>query len=70
MIEVTNIVEVYELNGSKLNTIKSHKPKLTVKSHWNENRMVTLQLDDGSIVGVYADDLIASINNATNSARF
>ena len=70
MIEVVNTVEVYELNGGELRDIKSKKPKLVVKNHWNRNEFVVLQIDEGKIITVLAKDLRAAIDNATNSARF
>ena len=70
MIEVVNTVEVYELNDVELRDIKSKKPKLVVKNHWNRSEFVVLQIDEGKIITVLAKDLKAAIDNSTNSARF
>ena len=67
MIQVVSEVEPYELNGDTLFDVKSRKPSLTVKSHWNRKEFVVLKFGDDQSFTVNANDLEAAIRNATNS---
>ena len=69
-IKVYNEMEVYEVNGEEQKGLRSDKPCLKVKSHWNRNEFVTLQFDDGNNYTVLAKELEAAVSNAKNSARF
>jgi len=59
-IKVTNQVNSYDTPA---------KASMRVLSHWNDNNMVVLVVDEKEIT-VSAKDIIAAINNATNTARF
>jgi hypothetical protein len=67
MITVQSKVGIYEMNGEKVNT--SDDVNLNVSSHWNSDKLVTLTVGVTTIA-VKASDLIAAINNATNTSRF
>jgi len=70
MIKVTNEVEPYERNGDDFECgLKSKKPIIKVESHWNRQEFVIIQIADGDSFTVVASDMIAAINNATNSRR-
>lgn len=66
MIEVTNRVKIYEVNGQEENVAKDDH--LIVSSHWNEPSKVELVIA-GDKITVVAKDLRAAIDNATNSGR-
>ena len=55
------------MNGEKVNT--SDDVNLNVSSHLNSDKLVTLTVGVTTIA-VKASDLIAAINNATNTSRF
>lgn len=65
MIKVYNVVSVYEIDDCEVdwqgNTI-------SIRSHWNENRKVVLEVGKKSYT-VVARELSTAIANATNSAR-
>lgn len=65
MITVQNTIKIYE-NGGKEENEKS----IIVHSHWNRNEMVDIEFPGFNKLTVCAKDLIAAINNATNTARF
>lgn len=67
MIKVTNEVNICELNGKEAPLAK--RETLVVKSHWNMDRLVVLQIGDSEIT-VNASDLMAAIGNATHVNRF
>lgn len=70
MITVISEVEPHEIGGEEINDLKSEKPLLRVMSHWNRNNLVILKFDENEkSITVLAKDLIAAINNATNSSR-
>lgn len=67
MIHVESKVTIFETDGKE--TVIGDRPTLTVNSHHNCEKKVVLRLGDQNIT-VFARDLIAAINNATNSVRF
>ena len=69
-IKVNNEIEVYEVNGEEKKGLRSDRPCLKVKSHWNRNEFIILQFDDGNNYTVLAKELEAAISNAKNIARF
>ncbi len=71
MIKVENRLLIYELNGKE--TSVDNNIALDVSSHWNDNRLIILSIPSNDCivnVTVKASDLIAAINNSTNTARF
>lgn len=66
MIKVSSQVTIYEMNG-KETTIE--RPRLVVKSHWNNEDFVILIFEDKEIT-VTAKDLVAAITNATRINRW
>ena len=70
MIKVTNEIKLYELYGKQMDKLfDTVIPLFIVESHWNEGGKVVVTLG-GETVTVVASDLIAAIQNATNSNRF
>jgi hypothetical protein len=39
-IQSLNVVEVYEENGQELKELRSEKPSITVREHWNRREFV------------------------------
>ena len=68
MIKVTNEIKIYEIDDQELKSISNAQP-LIVKSHWNNDNVVVLEIG-GVKYTVVAKDLKAAIDNATNIARF
>lgn len=68
MIEVTNVVKIYEWQDSPTAPIEG--PELKIQSHWNDHDRVNIVTPDGNKYTVLARDLKCAITNATNSARF
>ncbi len=68
MIQVTNAVHVYEVDGVPTK-VGDEGAVVEVNSHWNEAGMVVLVVG-GKRMKVRADDLLAAVKNATNTARF
>jgi hypothetical protein len=66
MIKVTCEVKVYELNGIPCGT---EEQNILIYSHPIKDDRVEITLAGTNIV-VVADDLIADIENATNTKRF
>lgn len=66
MIDVLNMVKVYEVDGTETAT-QREALKMKVSSHWNRSSMVNISVD-GRQFTVLAKDLIAAIHNAQNSA--
>ena len=67
MIKSTNLVPIYEIDGSAAAPV--HGPALVVESHWNMMDRVVLVVE-GKKFTVIKADIIAAIDNATNTARF
>lgn len=67
MIKVISKVELVELNGKDTGVLD--RPILTAESHWNDSSLVVLTIGETTF-SVKVKDLIAAINNATNTARF
>jgi len=66
-IEVTNKVTIYETDGVETTGKKEY---MEVRSHWNKNQMVVLNLGDiegATSLTVVGEQLIRAINNAMNS---
>lgn len=68
MIAVQNTVKVYEIDEADLRSVADAQPIL-VRSHWNNNNIVILEIGDRKYT-VVAKDLKTAIDNATNTARF
>ena len=72
MIDVRQEIKLYEVDGEAV-TVLDH-PVLVVKSHWNQNTMVVLEIgtaEEGKkVCTVLAADLEAAIENATNINRY
>ncbi len=68
-IKVSNTVKCYEVNGQKLLGICEDDPKVTVKSHWNDNDMVVIELGDLTVT-VLGRHLKKAIDNAMNSGHY
>lgn len=66
MIKVSNTLTVYEVGGQE--TKVGSVPKLEVRSHWNRQALIVLEIG-GQSYTVAADDLTAAIRNATNSGH-
>lgn len=66
MINVTNTVKIYETNGKEHLTLPA--PYLTIKSHWNNNKLINIEVGRDTFC-VSAADLLAAISNATNTAK-
>ena len=66
MIKVRNEVAVIETNGKETQGLE--RPLLIVASHWNWDDRVELTVG-GDRITVLARDLIAAVNNATNTRR-
>jgi len=41
-----------------------------VRSHWNRNEFIVVQIDDGDEITILAKELKAAIDNSQNMARF
>lgn len=65
-IDSINIVEVYEENGQTLNELRSKKPSITIREHWNRKEFVIVNMGELSYT-VLAGDLIKAIENAQNA---
>jgi hypothetical protein len=65
-IQSLNVVEVYEENGQELKELRSEKPSITVREHWNRREFVVLIVGDLSYT-VCAEDLRRAIQNAQNA---
>lgn len=60
---VTNEIKIYETNGKE--TPIGENPILEVRSHWNNDNLVVIEID-GKTVTVVASQLEKAIHNATN----
>jgi len=65
-IESINIVEVYEENGQELNALRSKKPSIVIREHWNRKDFVIVNMGELSYT-VCAKDLEKAIQNAQNA---
>lgn len=66
MIKVANEITLYETDGKE--TSGCPLPIMIVRSHWNRNTLVVLEIA-GERVTVCARDLLAAVANATNVSR-
>jgi len=64
-IEVINSVPIYEIDGEEKG-LPNDDETLQIKSHWNNNKMVIIKLNDKEVT-VAAEDLEKAVVNATNS---
>lgn len=60
---VTNTLEIYEIDGEEKHGLDG--PLLILKSHWNRDGLVVLQID-GHEYTIDAKRLGKAISNATN----
>lgn len=67
MIDVTNIVKIYEIDG--VNTVIPI-PAITISSHWNYHERINITTPSGEQYTVLSKDLLAAILNAGNTAAF
>jgi hypothetical protein len=67
-IKVTNVINVYEINGTEIPIGKTETLKVT--SHWNDHDLITLDLitleKDNIKLTVSARQLKMAIDNACN----
>lgn len=68
MIDVTNEIHVYEVDRKPMKRGDAGAT-IEVKSHWNETGMVVFVVD-GKQMKVRAEDVLAAVKNATNTARY
>ena len=72
MIKVSNYLKVYEFEDKEVPIGNSHI--FSIRSHWNSNDRVVVEVgeENGQIRNftLLAKDLIAAINNATNTAKW
>lgn len=66
MIKVVNHIKVYEVDGKECHSI-AESTSIEVLSHWNRRTMVVIKCEGGKKLTIAANDLIAAINNATNT---
>lgn len=66
MIVVENRVPIYEVGGER---VEGPQAPLEVSSHWNDDAWVSLTFG-GKKITVNAKDLLAAVDNATNTHRF
>lgn len=65
-IESINKIEVYEENGKECTGLRSDKPCVVVREHWNRKEFVIINVGEESVT-VLARDLEAAIKNAQNA---
>ena len=66
-MKVENTLDVYEVDDVEVK-LGETKPTIIVKSHWNRDALVVLEVDDEKYT-VSARELTAAIENATNTKR-
>lgn len=66
-MQVSNEINIYEINGEVNKTIDG--PKVKISSHWNYKDRVVLEFGDNNIT-VIADDFKRAIDNACNHKAF
>jgi len=69
MISVENEVRVYKVDDERKDAV-GKSVFIKIKSHWNDSQMIEIVTLDGTRLEVSAKDVIAAIDNATNTARF
>jgi hypothetical protein len=69
MIKVSSVVSCYEVDGKETSGMNAKRPELNVRSHWNRQEMVVLEID-GKAYTVLASDLKAAVDNATNTSKW
>jgi hypothetical protein len=67
MIKVSSQVSIQEIDSKSVPI--GAQPTVTIKSHWNDQTLVVLEID-GKNYSMNTMDIQAAIQNATNSARF
>ena len=60
-VKVTNELNSYD---------EPAKTSVLIHSHWNEPKKIVIEFRGGEKRTVVAEELIAAIKNATNTARF
>ena len=68
-IDVSSIVQVYEVDGAEIKGLKSDKPNIIIRNHWNRRELVELEVG-GQRLTVSASDLERAIANAQNAHRY
>lgn len=66
-IKVVSQVPIREIDGKELGVTPA-LPEIIVRSHWNRNELVVLEID-GKKYTLAATDLQGAISNATNTRR-
>jgi ribosomal protein L25 (general stress protein Ctc) len=67
MIEVTNEIKVYEIDGKEIKAL--NYPLMKIISHRNYDSRISIEID-GKTYTVIASDLRAAIANATNVGSY
>lgn len=67
-IDVMSKVQIYETDGEESSTGLEY-PMVTVKSHWNDDRMVIIRVDKGHEVTVLGRHLLTAVENAMRTAK-
>jgi hypothetical protein len=68
MIKVESIVDCYEVDGQETPALSSKRPHIIVRSHWNRDEFVVLEVE-GKKFTLLAKDIRAAIANAVNAPR-
>lgn len=67
--ESINLIEVYETNGTEENGLRSDRPNVKVREHWNRKEFITIEIDEKKVT-VLASELKRAIENAQNAHSF
>jgi len=67
MIDVMSKIKIYEIGGK---SNKGEPKEIIIHSHWNSNRLIDIELPGFDKITVVANDLVAAIKNATNTAKY
>lgn len=68
MIQVINKINCYSINSKDQGDL--NLPQLIIRSHWADNTKIIIETPEGQTYEVLAKDILASIVNAENSARW
>ena len=68
MLKIKNEIECYEKDGAEIQAGQD-SPILIVESHWNRADFVVVKFGKTELT-VAADELMAAIKNAINTARW
>jgi len=64
--ESINIITIEETNGIENKGLRSDKPKMIIKEHWNRKNLVIVEIDNIKHT-VDANELKSAIDNAQNA---